>query len=488
MKARHLLRPTTRWQPGSGVPSCSSTPAGTRRRSQSRGRRSRSRPSTIRRRSCSLGLCSVRADTSTPWGQRARDRAPAGERIGTRCRRPSGDPPPSTRPSRSRDRGGLPLGAGLGVGALPADARAAPDPQRRGRERRSRARAGARSGRLTRAHRAGRDRTPSSSMVGGRAGIPPCARAGSGEPHRALNYGYALSRQGKDAAAIDVYTEAGRLDPRSSHAAQNIVTASQRHLSLKGTWRDRALRLLYLVAWYTFGVLLVKSQWLAASAIGGVLLVGLVILIVAPYRRLRNLPESARSVLDSARYGSGRETWSRRLGAHPLIGSALMIALGLLAAVIGYSGAEEPAVEQLGSPADLCRLAVVGAGSFRQRHGELHRQCHRREPNVGCRARVPLPFGRGRPLAGPEKERTSPCPAHCPSGRDETRPNSRRQWWRLQFSASTPTGQSEGGRRRVTMRLAFGSDLDAVAAELNGRPRQTLGWRSPSQALDEALR
>ena len=32
------------------------------------------------------------------------------------------------------------------------------------------------------------------------------------------------------------------------------------------------------------------------------------------------------------------------------------------------------------------------------------------------------------------------------------------------------------------------ADLDQVAAELNGRPRQTLGWRSPSQALDEALR
>jgi IS30 family transposase len=30
-------------------------------------------------------------------------------------------------------------------------------------------------------------------------------------------------------------------------------------------------------------------------------------------------------------------------------------------------------------------------------------------------------------------------------------------------------------------------ELDAVAAELNDRPRQTLGWRSPSQALDEAL-
>ena len=32
------------------------------------------------------------------------------------------------------------------------------------------------------------------------------------------------------------------------------------------------------------------------------------------------------------------------------------------------------------------------------------------------------------------------------------------------------------------------AELDQVAAELNGRPRQTLGWRSPSQALDEALR
>ena len=30
--------------------------------------------------------------------------------------------------------------------------------------------------------------------------------------------------------------------------------------------------------------------------------------------------------------------------------------------------------------------------------------------------------------------------------------------------------------------------LDRVAAELNGRPRQTLGWKSPSQALDGALR
>jgi len=32
------------------------------------------------------------------------------------------------------------------------------------------------------------------------------------------------------------------------------------------------------------------------------------------------------------------------------------------------------------------------------------------------------------------------------------------------------------------------ADLDAVAAELNGRPRHTLGWMTPSQALDAALR
>jgi IS30 family transposase len=32
------------------------------------------------------------------------------------------------------------------------------------------------------------------------------------------------------------------------------------------------------------------------------------------------------------------------------------------------------------------------------------------------------------------------------------------------------------------------AELDGVAAELNGRPRQTLGFKTPSQALDEALR
>ena len=30
-------------------------------------------------------------------------------------------------------------------------------------------------------------------------------------------------------------------------------------------------------------------------------------------------------------------------------------------------------------------------------------------------------------------------------------------------------------------------DLDAVAAELNARPRKTLGWKTPAEALDEVL-
>jgi IS30 family transposase len=31
------------------------------------------------------------------------------------------------------------------------------------------------------------------------------------------------------------------------------------------------------------------------------------------------------------------------------------------------------------------------------------------------------------------------------------------------------------------------SELDAVAATLNGRPRKTLGWRTPAEALEDLL-
>ena len=30
-------------------------------------------------------------------------------------------------------------------------------------------------------------------------------------------------------------------------------------------------------------------------------------------------------------------------------------------------------------------------------------------------------------------------------------------------------------------------DLDAVAAQLNSRPRKTLGWKTPAQALERVL-
>jgi IS30 family transposase len=41
--------------------------------------------------------------------------------------------------------------------------------------------------------------------------------------------------------------------------------------------------------------------------------------------------------------------------------------------------------------------------------------------------------------------------------------------------------------RSVDMREVSQDQLDAIAAELNGRPRQTLGWRSPSEAFAEAV-
>jgi IS30 family transposase len=42
--------------------------------------------------------------------------------------------------------------------------------------------------------------------------------------------------------------------------------------------------------------------------------------------------------------------------------------------------------------------------------------------------------------------------------------------------------------RRTDFKAVTQSDLNRIAAELNDRPRQTLKWKSPCQALDEALR
>ena len=41
--------------------------------------------------------------------------------------------------------------------------------------------------------------------------------------------------------------------------------------------------------------------------------------------------------------------------------------------------------------------------------------------------------------------------------------------------------------KRSDLKIHTQADLDAVADELNGRPRQTLHWKSPSEALDEAV-
>ena len=42
--------------------------------------------------------------------------------------------------------------------------------------------------------------------------------------------------------------------------------------------------------------------------------------------------------------------------------------------------------------------------------------------------------------------------------------------------------------RRLDFRTLTQTDLDAIAQELNQRPRQTLGFKTPSQALAEVLR
>jgi IS30 family transposase len=42
--------------------------------------------------------------------------------------------------------------------------------------------------------------------------------------------------------------------------------------------------------------------------------------------------------------------------------------------------------------------------------------------------------------------------------------------------------------RTLDFKTLTQDDFDAIADELNGRPRQTLGFKTPSQALAEVLR
>ena len=53
----------------------------------------------------------------------------------------------------------------------------------------------------------------------------------------------------------------------------------------------------------------------------------------------------------------------------------------------------------------------------------------------------------------------------------------------------TPTGCCASTcPARLDFRTLTQADLDAIAQELNERPRQTLGFKTPSQALAEVLR
>jgi IS30 family transposase len=41
--------------------------------------------------------------------------------------------------------------------------------------------------------------------------------------------------------------------------------------------------------------------------------------------------------------------------------------------------------------------------------------------------------------------------------------------------------------KRTDLNRCSQDELDAVAAELNGRPRQTLGWMTPAERLAEVI-
>jgi IS30 family transposase len=113
-----------------------------------------------------------------------------------------------------------------------------------------------------------------------------------------------------------------------------------------------------------------------------------------------------------------------------------------------------------------------------------------------CRRHAPS-ADRCRPAAAPA---AAPLPYLGPRQGDGRTPAIHHRLWRpgLLLRPTQPwqrgTNQNTNGLLRqylpksADLRQLDQAALDAIAAELNGRPRQTLGFKTPSQALAEALR